>query len=61
VALEWVAQRKCGAALGRRTSDVALLELVERAEKWLRENTCENSVRRWYSGAWGEVPAGKKS
>jgi hypothetical protein len=61
VALEWVAKRRCGAALDRRTSDATLLSLVGRAEKWLSENDYENRVRRWYPGVWGEVPVGKKS
>jgi len=34
-----------------------LLELIKRAEKWLRENSFENPILKWETKAWGEIPA----
>lgn len=60
-ALDWVASGKCRTDLQPQASNAKLFELVGRAEKWLRENDYENRVLRWYPGAWGEIPTGKKS
>ena len=38
-ALLWVKQKKCKTKLERNAQTEALFQLIERAEKWLKENT----------------------
>jgi ribonuclease HI len=56
-ALAWVRKRKCKTTLVRCEANLRLFELIERAEKWLRENTYDNLVLKWDTGGWGEIPA----
>jgi hypothetical protein len=32
-------------------------EMIERAEKWLKENRYSNKIVKWETELWGEVPA----
>ena len=34
-----------------------LFHLIERAEKWLRENTYTTRILKWETKQWGEIPA----
>jgi len=34
-----------------------LFDLIERAEKWLNENTYSTKILKWETTAWGEIPA----
>ena len=34
-----------------------LFKLIERAEKWLRENTYTTKILKWETKQWGEIPA----
>ncbi|MDR3261744.1 MAG: ribonuclease H, partial [Tannerella sp.] len=34
-----------------------VFDLIERAEKWLRENTYPTVILKWDTEAWGEIPA----
>ena len=56
-AILWVRQKKCKTRLERtpRTEEVYLL--IERAEKWLKENPYTIPVLKWETRQWGEVPA----
>ena len=56
-AISWVKQKKCKTKLPRNARSEALFELIERAEKWLRENTYTTPVLKWETKQWGEVPA----
>lgn len=56
-ALNWVKQKKCRTQLARTSKTEALFQLIERAEKWLRENSCEAPVLKWETKLWGEIPA----
>ena len=31
--------------------------MIQRAEKWLQENTYNNPILKWETKAWGEIPA----
>ena len=60
----WVRQKKCKTKLQPNEKNAYLFELVERAEKWLRENDQwmrENAtlipVLKWKTEIWGEIPA----
>ena len=56
-AIAWVRQKKCKTKLPRDARSEPLFQLIERAEKWLRENDCSTPIRKWETEQWGEIPA----
>ena len=56
-AIGWVMQKKCKTKFPRNERTEALFQLIERAEKWLREHTYTTPLRKWETDKWGEVPA----
>lgn len=56
-AISWVRQKKCKTKLLRTAETEALFLLIERAEKWLRENTYSTRIIKWETKEWGEIPA----
>ncbi|MBB3894004.1 ribonuclease HI [Bacteroides pyogenes] len=56
-AISWVRQKKCKTKLPRTEETEELFRLIERAEKWLRENTYTTSILKWETRKWGEIPA----
>jgi ribonuclease HI len=56
-ALGWVRAKKCLTKLPRTQNNYESFALVDRAEKWLRENEIENPILKWETKAWGEIPA----
>ena len=53
----WVKQKKCRTKLERNAKTEELFQLIERAEKWLRENTYNIPIIKWDKNVWGETPA----
>ncbi len=56
-AINWVRQKKCKTKLPREPKTEELFLLIERAEKWLHENTYTTRILKWETKQWGEVPA----
>ena len=56
-AISWVRQKKCKTKLPRTEETEQLFILIERAEKWLRENTYTTRILKWETTEWGEIPA----
>ena len=56
-AISWVRQKKCKTKLPRTAETEELFKLIERAEKWLRENTYTTRILKWETKEWGEIPA----
>lgn len=56
-AIKWVKEKKCKTKLDRVPENEALFYMIERAEKWLRENTYTNKILKWETDKWGEIPA----
>ena len=56
-AMSWVKQKKCRTKLERNAKTEELFQLIERAEKWLSENTYETPILKWDKEIWGETPA----
>ncbi len=56
-AMAWVRKKKCASKHPRSIKNQPLFELIDRAEKWLRENTWETKILKWQTKAWGEIPA----
>jgi ribonuclease HI len=56
-AILWVQQKKCKTKLERTRHNEPVFDLIARAERWLRENTCDTKILKWETSAWGEIPA----
>jgi len=56
-ALVWLMNKKAKSKLVKTSANKALFELIERAEKWLQNNTYPNKVLKWETDVWGENPA----
>ena len=56
-AINWIKQKKCKTKLPRNAKTEALFLLIERAEKWLRENDYTTPILKWDTRQWGEIPA----
>lgn len=56
-AIAWVRNKRCKTLLERTEETAPLLDLVARAEEWLRANSYPNVILKWDTHAWGEIPA----
>ena len=56
-AISWVRQKKCKTKLPRNEETEELFKVIERAEKWLKENTYTTRIIKWETKEWGEIPA----
>lgn len=56
-AISWVKQKKCKTKLPRTAETEQLFLLIERAEKWLKENKYTTRILKWETKVWGEIPA----
>lgn len=53
----WVKQKRCKTKLLRDNRSEELYGYIERAEKWLRENSYTTRIIKWETDKWGEIPA----
>jgi len=56
-AIAWVRNKKANTKLTPTPRNTIVFELITRAEKWLLENTFNNSIYKWETTKWGEIPA----
>lgn len=56
-AISWVKQKKYKTKLPRTAETEKLFGLIERAEKWLKENKYSTPILKWETKQWGEIPA----
>ena len=56
-AISWVRQKKGKTKLPRTAETEELFLVIERAEKWLKENTYTTRILKWETKEWGEIPA----
>jgi len=56
-AIKWVHNKKCNTKLVRNAKTKKLYEVIARAEKWLHDNKFENTLLKWETKRWGEIPA----
>ena len=57
IAIKWISAQKCKTKLERTECNKPTFDLIERAEKWLRENKFSTRILKWETGHWGEIPA----
>ncbi|MFR9166461.1 MAG: viroplasmin family protein [Dysgonomonas sp.] len=56
-AIKWIKDKKCKTKLERTAANMSLFYMIERAEKWLKENTYTTKIIKWNTSEWGEIPA----
>lgn len=56
-ALLWVRKKHAATKLPHTRDTADLMDMIDRAETWLRENTWTNPVLKWETESWGESPA----
>lgn len=56
-AMSWVKQKKCKTKLDRTEKNGNLFDMIQRAEKWLQENSYPNKILKWDTEHWGEIRA----
>lgn len=56
-AIIWVKNKKAKTKLDRIPENESLFYMIERAEKWLKENSYTNPIIKWETKKWGEIPA----
>lgn len=56
-AMAWVRNKHCKTLLPRNEQTAQLLDLVRRAEDWLRSNSYTTAIYKWDTQSWGEIPA----
>ena len=57
IAMSWVKKKQCRTNVVFDASNQDILQLIHRAEKWLKNNTFNNPLLKWETKAWGEIPA----
>ena len=56
-AILWVRNKQVRTKLNRNDSSEEIFNLVERALTWLESNDYANSILKWNTASWGEIPA----
>ncbi len=56
-AIAWVRNKKANTKIKPTAGNAALLELIARAEYWLKINSWNNPILKWETTVWGEIPA----
>lgn len=56
-AMLWVKNKKCKTKLEQNNDNAILFDLIERAEKWLKDNSYSTPIIKWNTEKWGEIPA----
>ncbi|MDO5570149.1 MAG: ribonuclease H family protein [Bacteroidales bacterium] len=56
-AMLWVKNKKCRTKLEKTPRNQKIFEMIERAEKWLENNTYSTKIMKWETKQWGEIPA----
>lgn len=56
-AIAWVKAKQCKTQLLKSTHNRTLFEHIARAEQWLRVHTYPNTILKWRTEDWGEIPA----
>ena len=56
-AMAWVRNKKANTKVEASAANEQLFDMVDRAEKWLHNNSWNNPILKWETEAWGEIPA----
>lgn len=53
----WIKKRQCKTTLERNDKSAQVYDMIRRAEQWLKTNTYSNTIIKWPTDQWGEIPA----
>ncbi len=56
-AMVWVENKKCKTKLEQSANNQVIFDLIDRAEKWLKNNKYNTIIMKWETKKWGEIPA----
>ena len=56
-AISWVKKKRVNTKLERNKINDELFQLIDRALKWLHNNSFDNQILKWETKYWGEIPA----
>ena len=56
-AIAWVRNKHAKTKVEQNPQNEALFDMIDRAERWLRNNTWKNRILKWETEVWGEIPA----
>lgn len=57
IAIGWIKNKGHRTKLKSTDLNKDSFELLNRADKWLKENSFSNKILKWETKAWGEIPA----
>lgn len=58
IAISWIFQKICKTKVDKKKENPKILNLIARAEKWLREHdVSQYKILKWHTKVWGEIPA----
>jgi len=57
IAMGWVRDKTARTYLDKTEFNKKSFELIERAIRWLKNNEFDNSIIKWETKEWGEIPA----
>jgi ribonuclease HI len=56
-AIAWMKKKEIKTTLPRTEKNKEVFDLIDRALKWIRENSWPNKILKWETEHWGEIPA----
>lgn len=56
-AITWVKNKRANSNISNTDLNARIISVIERAEKWLLNNTYETNICKWETNDWGENPA----
>ncbi|NOZ44801.1 MAG: hypothetical protein GXP45_06795 [bacterium] len=57
IAIKRVQAKKAKTAFQRSPQTELLFERIQKAEQWLKNHRYQNSILKWDTENWGEIPA----
>lgn len=57
IALNWVRQKRANTSVEKTAATKHIWDLLDRAHRWLDENSYPNQLLKWETSAWGEIKA----
>lgn len=57
IAIGWIKKGKANTKLEHTGHNEPIFQLIQRAERWLANNSFANPILKWETDSWGEIPA----
>lgn len=56
-AIAWVRDKQCKSLIFPTAENQVIIEMIHRAEEWLKSHTFKTPIIKWNTPKWGEIPA----